>query len=102
MKNTLPRGICSVYNVMLFLEQIIHFLLFDRCQEKTWQTDLPTTSIIICFHNEGRAALLRTVVRYLLYFIFSVVLSNVFMHIQVNYNVQKGLEFPGGFRRSVR
>ena len=37
----------------------------SRCQQQTWKTDnLPTTSIIICFHNEGRAALLRTVIRY--------------------------------------
>lgn len=34
----------------------------SECKSKTWNTDLPTTSIIICFHNEGRAALLRTVV----------------------------------------
>lgn len=55
---------------MSILEQIIYFALFARCQEKTWQTDLPTTSIIICFHNEGRAALLRTVVRYINFFYF--------------------------------
>lgn len=35
----------------------------SECQQQTWKTDnLPTTSIIICFHNEGRAALLRTVI----------------------------------------
>jgi hypothetical protein len=39
-----------------------------RCQSKSWPRDLPTTSVIICFHNEGRAALLRTVVRWGWYF----------------------------------
>lgn len=33
-----------------------------KCQAKRYDDDLPTTTIIICFHNEGRAALLRTVV----------------------------------------
>ncbi|XP_066936239.1 polypeptide N-acetylgalactosaminyltransferase 2-like [Clytia hemisphaerica] len=33
-----------------------------KCRNKRYDTDLPTTTIIICFHNEGRAALLRTVV----------------------------------------
>ena len=41
----------------------IHFLFVCRCQHKSWPHDLPTTTVIICFHNEGRAALLRTVVR---------------------------------------
>ena len=69
MENTtIPVRMCN--NYLSILEQIIHFSLFNRCQEKTWQTDLPTTSIIICFHNEGRAALLRTVVRYIYQYIF--------------------------------
>ncbi|CAB4027627.1 Polypeptide N-acetylgalactosaminyltransferase 2, partial [Paramuricea clavata] len=38
----------------------------SQCQSKSWPSDLPTTSVIICFHNEGRAALLRTVVSVLL------------------------------------
>ena len=63
---------------LFILEQIIYFPFFGRCQEKTWQTDLPTTSIIICFHNEGRAALLRTVVRYINSF-------NVHLHMTVSY-----------------
>jgi len=32
------------------------------CKRVKYDASLPTTSIIICFHNEGRAALLRTVV----------------------------------------
>ena len=33
-----------------------------KCQNIKYDKDLPTTSIIICFHSEGRAALLRTIV----------------------------------------
>lgn len=32
-----------------------------QCKARVWPTDLPTTTIIICYHNEGRSALLRTV-----------------------------------------
>ena len=32
------------------------------CSRKTYSDNLPSTSVIICFHNEGRAALVRTVV----------------------------------------
>lgn len=41
----------------------VSFFFCCRCHNKQYDTDLPTTTIIICFHNEGRAALLRTVVR---------------------------------------
>ncbi|CAG5132930.1 unnamed protein product [Candidula unifasciata] len=34
---------------------------FERCREKTYPTDLPSTSLIICFYNEALSALLRTV-----------------------------------------
>lgn len=34
----------------------------QKCQNVRYDGDLPTTSIIICFHNEGRAALLRTII----------------------------------------
>jgi len=34
----------------------------QSCKRINYDKDLPTTTIIICFHNEGRAALLRTVV----------------------------------------
>lgn len=34
----------------------------NSCKNIKYDYDLPTTTIIICFHNEGRAALLRTVV----------------------------------------
>merc|ERR1711962_341723 len=33
-----------------------------KCQHKIYDDELPTTSVIICYHNEGRAALLRTIV----------------------------------------
>lgn len=38
----------------------------SQCKSMSWLSNLPTTSVIICFHNEGRAALLRTVVSVLL------------------------------------
>jgi len=33
-----------------------------KCKSMIYDVILPTTSVIICFHNEGRAALLRTII----------------------------------------
>ena len=34
---------------------------FYRCKDKSYRTDLPVASVIICFYNEALSALLRTV-----------------------------------------
>ena len=58
-------------------------LYFFRCRTTAYDVALPTTSLIICFHNEGRSALLRTIVRYetRIFFIKNTLLIHRCMHI---------------------
>lgn len=36
-------------------------ICFHRCKDKSYPTDLPVASVVICFYNEALSALLRTV-----------------------------------------
>ncbi|XP_023495800.1 polypeptide N-acetylgalactosaminyltransferase 11 isoform X3 [Equus caballus] len=46
---------------LLILPQQCFWCRCNRCKDKSYPTDLPVASVVICFYNEALSALLRTV-----------------------------------------